>query len=147
MFTKISFFSYKKIISFFIKILQFNCNKAKSEIVLYHLLNLLKKKLNLNPFYILITVFETIKPFCEIKNLTIFGIIYKIPVEIKFNRQKFLLLKWLLIFSKNKVDFNISYHISNEIVNLYKNTGLTFKKCQEFNKINELNKIYIYTKI
>ena len=133
----------KNIVSLFIKIIQKKGNKELNEVMLRNVFCYIKKTSKQNPLLVFLKAIEKSKPFCEIKSLKISGSNYKIPVEIKSERQKVLILKWLFSNSIKRSDFLFKVNLSKEIVDTVNTISKTIKTCDEFHKMAEANKVFI----
>lgn len=133
----------KYIILCLISMIQLKGNKETIENLLKKNLCMLKKIIKNNPVFILFFSVKKIKPFCDLKSLKINGKIYKVPVEIKLNKQKSLVIKWLIssIFERKENFFQIK--MSKELTDTYNISSKTITVCENFHKIAEINKIYI----
>lgn len=88
--------------------------------------------------------FYKTKPFCEIKNIRISGTNYKLPVEIKPEKQKSIFFRWLLMNNTNLSSAVIlSSNLSKEIAYASNNSSKIIKLCDNFHKLSETNKMYL----
>jgi small subunit ribosomal protein S7 len=138
-----SYLSYKHIIFSFIKILQKKGQKDLSEITLRHSLCLIKKNVRTKPFLVITKALKKIKPFCQIKSIKISGTNYRLPIEIKPEKQKSIALKWLLSTCFKNSSFLLSNNLHKEFINIINCSSKTIKFSDDFHKIAEANKIYI----
>ena len=133
----------KNIVSLFIKVIQKKGNKELNEKMLKNVFSYIKKVNKKNPLFVFLNALERSKPFCEIKSLKISGSNYKIPVEIKSERQKTLVLKWVFLNSLKRSDFLFKTNLSKEIIDTFNVISKTIKTCDEFHKMAESNKVFI----
>lgn len=132
---------YKEIIVSFIKVIQKNGLKELSELIIKKTFCLMKKMTNEYPYLTFNNSFSKARVYFEVRSVKVAGINYKVPVEVRFKRQRSLVLKWFLLNAhKRKV---CSLALATEIVNTYNLTSNTIKLCNDFHKIAELNRIYI----
>lgn len=139
----LSLLPYKYIIFSFIKLVQKKGNKEISELAFSYCLSSIKKFEKKKPFLLLGKSLYISKPFCEIKSVKIAGVNYKLPVEIKPERQKSILFRWLSISCLKSSIHTSSNNLAKEIINGLNYSSRTIKLSDNFNKIAELNKIYI----
>ena len=140
---KNSILSYKQVLTSFIKVLQKNGIKESSELILKDTLSIIKKSTKKSPFLSIIEAFEKAKPFCEIKSVRISGTNYKVPVEIKPERQKILVFKWIILNAVKRSGFTLKNNLAKEFLDTCNLTSKTIKMCDDFHKTAESNKIYI----
>lgn len=139
----LSFLTYKYIISSFVKLIQNYGNKETSELFICNFLSFVKKFEKKKPFLLITNSFYKSKPFCEIRSVKIAGVNYKLPVEIKPERQKSIFFRWLLDCSSKSFVPTSSNNLSKEIINSLNNSNKIIKLCDNFHKTAEINKIYI----
>ncbi|MDH3003703.1 MAG: 30S ribosomal protein S7 [Candidatus Shikimatogenerans sp. JK-2022] len=143
-------FKYKsKLVSYFVNILMRNGKKNLAFRIFYKTLNIIKKKnkkKNIKSIKILKKALKNISPKIIIKNKKIGGTTYNIPIKINKNKQKYLSIKWLILFSKKKKGNNMSIKLAKEILLAYKGLGESIKKKNEIYKIAEANKAFTYFK-
>lgn len=118
-------------------------NKEVIEIVLKKNLSMIKKIIKCHPMFILLVDFKKVKPFCDLRSLKINGKIYKIPVEIKLNKQKSLALKWIISSIVEKKENFFQIKMSKEFLDIYNMSGKAITFCENYHKIAETNKMYI----
>ncbi len=118
-------------------------NKEVIEIILKKNMSIIKKTIKLNPLSILFNILKKIKPFCDLKSLKINGKTYKIPVEIRLNKQKSLVLKWVIFSILEKKEYYFQTKMSKEFLDLYNTSGKAINLCENYHKIAETNKMYI----
>jgi small subunit ribosomal protein S7 len=106
----------------------------------------LKKLKQVNPLILFLDFIKKARPFCEVKSLRIRGSIKKIPVIIKQNRQKGLVLRWLLTNTIGRNEKTIVEALSKELIDTIALQSRTMKACDEMHKSAELNKIFIQSK-
>lgn len=136
-------FNFKYITISFVKTLQKNGLKESSELIFKNMLSILKKKSRKEPLVFFKEVINRSKPFCEVKSIRISGTNYKVPVEIRSERQKILALKWILLNSSKKLELPLSNSLAKEFIDTYNLNSKTTKMCDDFHKIAESNKIYM----
>lgn len=139
----LSFLTYKFVISSFVKLAQKNGGKEISELLFCSSLSFVKKFEKKRPFLLITNSFFRSKPFCEIKSVKIAGVSYKLPVEIKPERQKSIFFRWLLDCNLKHSIPTSSNNLSKEIVNSLNASSKIIKLCDSFHKTAEINKIYI----
>jgi small subunit ribosomal protein S7 len=138
-----NYITYKNILSSFIKVLQKNGIKESSELVLKDVFSIIKKTTKKSPFILFRDALEKAKPFCEIKSIRISGTNYKVPVEIKPERQKTLVFKWIILNTLKKSDLTLRINLAKEFIDTANLVSKTIKMCDDFHKTAESNKIYI----
>lgn len=133
----------KNLVLSFNKILQKKGAKELSELIIRNLFCFIKKANKTNPLLLFKDALEKTKFYSEIKSIRIFGMLYKVPIEIKPKRQRNIILKTIVFNALKKDDLSVDACLMKEILDCCDLTSHSIKACDEFHKIAELNKIYI----
>lgn len=128
----------------FINTLQKSGKKQTTELFLKKCFSFFKKQFKTNPNIYFYFCLQKIKPFCEIKSLKIGSKLYKIPVEIKETKQKSLTIRWLILSSFKKLDLFYKVKLVKEVIDINNFVGNTIKICEDYNKLTEINKLFVY---
>jgi small subunit ribosomal protein S7 len=136
----------KLLISAYLKLFLKQGKQGKTEKLLKLSFSNLKKLKQVNPLILFLDFIKKARPFCEVKSLRIRGSIKKIPVIIKQNRQKGLVLRWLLTNTIGRNEKTIVEALSKELIDTIALQSRTMKACDEMHKSAELNKIFIQSK-
>ncbi|YP_001874793.1 ribosomal protein S7 (mitochondrion) [Hemiselmis andersenii] len=133
----------KLLISTYLKLFLKKGKQGKTEKLLKLSFSHIKKIKQLNPLILFLNFIKKARPFCEVKSLRVRGSIQKIPVIIKQNRQKSLVLRWLLTNTVTRNEKTIVESLSKELIETVALQSRTIKVCDEMHKLAELNKIFI----
>lgn len=96
--------------------------------------------------FVLLDCVKKAQPFCEVKSLKIKGNVHRVPVEIKHERQKSLVFRWLLTNASTRSEHTFVESLSKEIIETTNLQSKTIKTCDEMHKIAEVNKIFTQLK-
>ena len=136
----------KRVILNYLKILLWNGKQEKAESVLKLSFALVKQLQLKNPLIVLLDCVKKAQPFCEVKSLKIKGNVHRVPVEIKHERQKSLVFRWLLTNAASRSEHTLVESLSKEIIETTTLQSKTIKTCDEMHKIAEVNKIFTQLK-
>jgi small subunit ribosomal protein S7 len=132
----------KNLFSKFLKTFVKQGKKEKTEKKLKLSTALIKKVGKINPLIILLDFIKKVRPFSIIIFLKINGSFQKIPIEIKQNRQKCLILRWLIMNSNKRSENSIVEALSKELLETTNYHSRTIKFCNDTHKIAEANKTF-----
>src|SRR5919109_4008368 len=76
-----------------------------------------------DPIDILLGALENIRPKLEVKSRRVGGATYQVPVEISFERQESLALRWLIDAAGSRKGTPMREALAAEVVDAYNNTG------------------------
>jgi|SRR6056300_1097177 small subunit ribosomal protein S7 len=136
----------KRLILNYLKILLWEGKQEKAENVLKLSFALIKQLQSKNPLIVLLDCVKKAQPFCEVKSLKIKGNVHRVPVEIKHERQKSLVFRWLLTNASTRSEHTFVESLSKEIIETTNLQSKTIKTCDEMHKIAEVNKIFTQLK-
>jgi small subunit ribosomal protein S7 len=136
----------KRLILNYLKILLWEGKQEKAENVLKLSFALIKQLQSKNPLIVLLDCVKKAQPFCEVKSLRIKGNVHRVPVEIKHERQKSLVFRWLLTNASTRSEHTFVESLSKEIIETTNLQSKTIKTCDEMHKIAEVNKIFTQLK-
>ena len=136
----------KRLILNYLKILLWEGKQEKAENVLKLSFALIKQLQSKNPLIVLLDCVKKAQPFCEVKSLRIKGNVHRVPVEIKHERQKSLVFRWLLTNASTRSEHTFVESLSKEIIETTALQSKTIKTCDEMHKIAEVNKIFTQLK-
>jgi len=136
----------KRLILNYLKILLWEGKQEKAENVLKLSFALIKQLQSKNPLIVLLDCVKKAEPFCEVKSLKIKGNVHRVPVEIKHERQKSLVFRWLLTNASTRSEHTFVESLSKEIIETTNLQSKTIKTCDEMHKIAEVNKIFTQLK-
>jgi small subunit ribosomal protein S7 len=83
-----------------------------------------------DPVDLLMGAMENARPKLEVKSRRVGGATYQVPVEISFERQESLALRWIVNAATSRKGTPMREAIAAEIVDAYNNTGSVVKMAQ-----------------
>jgi small subunit ribosomal protein S7 len=136
----------KRLILNYLKILLWDGKQERGESILKSSFAIIKQLRSKNPLIVLLDCVKKARPFCEVKSLRIKGNVHRVPIEIKSERQKSLVFRWLLTNGSIRSECTIAESLAKEIVDTTVLQSKTIKTCDELHKIAEVNKIFTQLK-
>ncbi len=97
-----------------------------------------------DPIDILLGALENARPKLEVKSRRVGGATYQVPVEIPFERQESLALRWILDAAGNRKGTPMRDALAAEIVDAYNNTGTVVKKKDDVHKMAQANRAFAH---
>lgn len=89
---------------------------------------------------------ENCKPALEVKSRRIGGATYQVPIEIPADRRTSMAMKWLIMYSDEKVGRSMEDGLAMELADAYQNQGSTIKKKDDTHRMAEANKAFAHYK-
>ena len=107
---------YKKLIGLLVR----KGYKNKALIILNNVLFIIMQKLKLSFSYIVFSFFNKLQTSIEVRRVVRKGKSFLVPFKIKFNRQIYLITKWILkAIEENKTEVSINAKILEVFLALY----------------------------
>lgn len=95
-----------------------------------------------NPVDLLLGAMENARPRLEVKSRRVGGATYQVPVEISFERQESVALRWIVAAANNRKGIPMPDALASEIVDAYNNTGGVVKKKEDTHKMAQANRAF-----
>ena len=106
--------------------------------------DIIKVKTNQDPLLIFEKAVKNASPIVEVKARRIGGSTYQVPNEVNGFRSTTLALRWIILYSRQRVGRSMSIKLANEIMDTANNIGNTIKKKEETHKMAEANKAFAH---
>ena len=97
-----------------------------------------------DPVDLLMGALENARPKLEVKSRRVGGATYQVPVEISFERQESLALRWIVSAATGRKGTPMREAIATEIIDAYNNTGSVVKKKEEMHKMAQANRAFAH---
>ena len=97
-----------------------------------------------NPVEILTGALENARPRIEVKSRRVGGATYQVPVEIAFDRQESLGIRWIVDAAYARKGSSMRDALAAEIVDAYNNTGTVVKKKDDVHKMAQANRAFAH---
>src|SRR5208283_4286444 len=110
-----------------------------------HLVNVIMKcgKKNLAQ-RIVYGAFEKVRPRLEVKSRRVGGATYQVPIEISFERQESLAIRWIVDAAGSRKGVTMRDALAAEIIDAYNNTGSVVKKKEDTHKMAQANRAFAH---
>ena len=97
-----------------------------------------------DPIDLLLGAMENIRPKLEVKSRRVGGQTYQIPMEVTFERQQSLALRWICDAAFRKKGVSLKRALAQEIVDAYNNTGTVVKKKEDTHRMAQANRAFAH---
>ena len=106
--------------------------------------DIIKVKTNQDPLLIFEKAVKNASPIVEVKARRIGGSTYQVPNEVNGFRSTTLALRWIILYSRQRVGRSMSIKLANEIMDTANNIGNSIKKKEETHKMANANKAFAH---
>ncbi len=97
-----------------------------------------------DPVDLMIGALENARPRLEVKSRRVGGATYQVPVEISYERQESLALRWIVTAASGRKGVPMKDALAAEIVDAYNNTGSVVKKKEDTHKMAQANRAFAH---
>ena len=119
--------------------------KTIAERIVYGAFERVSEKLQKgDPVDLLMGAMENARPKLEVKSRRVGGATYQVPVEISFERQESLALRWIVDAANGRKGTPMREAIAAEIIDAYNNTGSVVKKKEDTHKMAQANRAFAH---
>jgi small subunit ribosomal protein S7 len=131
------------VVAKFINKMMYDGKKATSQAIFYGALDDLKTKIQEEePLMVFKKALENTKPQIEVRSRRVGGATYQVPVDVRPSRRLALAMRWLIEYSRERGEKEMSKRLSGEIVDAYNNRGNAIKKKEDVHRMAESNKAF-----
>lgn len=119
--------------------------KSTAQGIVYGAFDLIKeRKTDMEPLEVFLQALENVKPKLEVKSRRVGGATYQVPVEVSYDRQVALALRWITGFSKSRKGKAMMESLAGELLDAFENTGSSIKKKDDTLKMAQANKAFAH---
>jgi small subunit ribosomal protein S7 len=119
--------------------------KNTAERIVYGAFEKVSEKLEKgDPVDLMIGALENARPRLEVKSRRVGGATYQVPVEISYERQESLALRWIVKAAAGRKGVPMKDALATEIVDAYNNTGSVVKKKEDTHKMAQANRAFAH---
>lgn len=132
-----------KVLAKFMNHVMVSGKKSLAERIVYGALNKVQERSgNANPIEVFEKALETIQPMVEVKSRRVGGATYQVPVEVRYDRQAALAMRWLVDFARKRGEKSMSLRLAGEILDAAEGKGAAVKKREDVHRMAEANKAF-----
>ena len=133
------------LVTHLINVLMKSGKRTLAERIVYGAFEKVSEKLQKgDPVDLLMGAMENARPKLEVKSRRVGGATYQVPVEISFERQESLALRWIVDAANGRKGIPMREAIASEIIDAYNNTGSVVKKKEEMHKMAQANRAFAH---
>lgn len=121
--------------------------KSIIEGIFYSAMDLIKEKTGKEGYDVFKQALENIKPQVEVRSRRIGGATYQVPVEVRFERQQTLALRWLVKNTRARKEYGMIEKLAAELIAASNNDGATIRKKEDTYKMAEANRAFAHYRV
>jgi small subunit ribosomal protein S7 len=133
------------LVTHLINVIMKSGKKTIAERIVYGAFERVSEKLQKgDPVDLLMGALENARPKLEVKSRRVGGATYQVPVEISFERQESLALRWIVDAAGSRKGIAMREALASEIIDAYNNTGTVVKKKEDTHKMAQANRAFAH---
>lgn len=133
------------LVTHLINVIMKSGKKTVAERIVYGAFERVSEKLQKgDPVDLLMGAMENARPKLEVKSRRVGGATYQVPVEISFERQESLALRWIVDAATGRKGIAMREALAAEIIDAYNNTGSVVKKKEDTHKMAQANRAFAH---
>jgi small subunit ribosomal protein S7 len=118
--------------------------KSTAERIVYGAFDIIaEKNKDKSPLDVLSQAMNNIKPKLEVKSRRVGGANYQVPVEVPYERQEALALRWVIDYANGRKG-GMMRALAAEIMDAANNTGSAVKKREDMHKMAQANRAFAH---
>ena len=118
--------------------------KSIAERIVYEALEGCREKSGTDPVVTLKRALDNVKPTLEVKSRRVGGQTYQVPMEVRPSRSTTLALRWLVSYSRNRREKEMTQRLMNELLDASNGLGASVKRREDTHKMAESNKAFAH---
>src|SRR5213080_5419644 len=118
--------------------------KSTAEKIVYDALETLSRRTSAPPVEALENSIKALTPVLEVKSRRVGGATYQVPVEVPAPRARTLAVRWLVEFSRQRREKNMSDRLAGELVDAQSQQGAAFKRKDDVYRMAQANKAFAH---
>jgi len=133
------------LVAHLVNVIMKNGKKNLAQRIVYGAFEKVSEKLEKgDPVDLLLGALENARPRLEVKSRRVGGATYQVPVEISFERQESLALRWIVAAAGSRKGTTMRDALAAEIIDAYNNPGSVVKKKEDTHKMAQANRAFAH---
>ena len=133
------------LVAHLVNVVMKNGKKNLAQRIVYGAFEKVSEKLEKgDPVDLLLGALENARPRLEVKSRRVGGATYQVPIEISFERQESLALRWIVDAANSRKGITMRDALAAELIDAYNNTGNVVKKKEDTHKMAQANRAFAH---
>jgi small subunit ribosomal protein S7 len=118
--------------------------KSLAERIVYDALAILGERTGKDPVEALEQSIKALTPVLEVRSRRVGGANYQVPVEVPQRRARTLAVRWLVTYSRDRREKEMSAKLAGEILDALNQQGNAFKRKDDLYRMAQANKAFAH---
>jgi small subunit ribosomal protein S7 len=118
--------------------------KSVAEHIVYGALERIRDRTGRDPVQVMEEAVRNVTPMLEVKSRRVGGATYQVPIEVQPRRGRTLAVRWLVSFSRQRREKQMSERLANELLDALGSQGGAYKRKDDLYRMAQANKAFAH---
>ncbi|MFN8111539.1 MAG: 30S ribosomal protein S7 [Thermoleophilia bacterium] len=118
--------------------------KSVAERVVYDALERIRDRTGRDPVQVTEEAIRNVTPLIEVKSRRVGGATYQVPIEVQARRGRTLAVRWIVSFSRQRREKQMSERLANELLDALGSQGGAFKRKDDLFRMAQANRAFAH---
>ena len=118
--------------------------KSVAERTVYDALERIRDRTGRDPVQVMEEAIRNVTPVLEVKSRRVGGATYQVPIEVPARRGRTLAIRWIVLFSRQRREKQMSERLANELLDALGSPGGAFKRKDDLYRMAQANKAFAH---
>lgn len=118
--------------------------KSVAEHIVYGALDRIRDRTGRDPVQVTEEAIRNVTPMLEVKSRRVGGATYQVPLEVQPRRGRTLAVRWIVEFSRDRREKQMSERLANELLDALGSQGGAFKRKDDIYRMAQANKAFAH---
>jgi small subunit ribosomal protein S7 len=118
--------------------------KSVAERTVYEALERIRDRTGRDPVQVMEEAIRNVTPVLEVKSRRVGGATYQVPIEVPARRGRTLAIRWIVLFSRQRREKQMSERLANELLDALGSQGGAFKRKDDLYRMAQANKAFAH---
>ncbi len=118
--------------------------KSTSERIVYDALERIRERTGRDPVQVTEEAIRNVTPMLEVKSRRVGGATYQVPIEVQPRRGRTLAVRWIVGFSRERREKQMSERLANELLDALGSQGGAYKRKDDIYRMAQANKAFAH---
>jgi small subunit ribosomal protein S7 len=118
--------------------------KGLAESIVYDSLAVVGERTGRPPVEVLDQAIKTLTPVLEVRSRRVGGANYQVPVEVPQRRARYLAVRWLVTFARERREKSFAQRLAGEILDALNQQGAAYKRKDDIYRMAQANKAFAH---
>ena len=135
---------HDRLVNKFCNIVMKDGKKGLAETIVYDALAVVGERSGRPPVEVLDQAVKTLTPVLEVRSRRVGGANYQVPVEVPQRRARYLAVRWLVTFARERREKSFAQRLAGEILDALNQQGGAFKRKDDMYRMAQANKAFAH---